>query len=75
MKAMQQITLVNWDGRPAIFLRNPFVYGAYAVLEFEGAWVEVDAGDVVNTGDIIKTEEQFKAHYQSQFGRLKILNI
>jgi hypothetical protein len=32
-------------------------------------------GDVMNTGDIIKIEEQFKARFQSQFGQLKILNI
>ena len=75
MKAMQEITLVNWDGRPAIFLRNPFGYKAYAVLEFEGAWVEVDAGDVINTGAIIKTEEQFKARFQYHFGQLNIPNL
>lgn len=64
-------TLVNWDGRPAVLFREP-EYKAVAILEPKGDWVEVDAGDVLETGAVISSDEKFKARFQFQFGQFDI---
>jgi hypothetical protein len=64
-------TLVNWDGRPAVLFTDP-EYKAVAMLEPNGTWTEVDAGDVFDSGSVIASEEIFKARFQPQFGDFKV---
>lgn len=53
-----KLLYVSWDHRPAIVLSD--VSQAYAIIEPNGGWVEVNALDVYHTGTIIHNFEQLK---------------
>jgi len=63
-KLRGNMMLVDWDGRPAISFS---AVSAYAILEPEGSWVEVDAADVSNSGKVISDKPSFHATFSDQY--------
>ena len=71
-KLRGSMVLVDWDGRPAISFSAAC---AYAILEPEGSWVEVDAADVSNSGKVIPDKASFYEAFNRSYPILQHTRI
>ena len=63
------LTFCNWDWRPAVLLKSPL--RAFAVLDRNEDWTEVDALDVFTTA-AVWPEARWREAFEPEFGPLDI---